>query len=79
MFYQILKPTLNVKILRLENICCEKTIIYDSKSWTFYSYAFFVLKIILFYLLFYENTDYFRISTRRKKFCATPGTPWQVV
>ena len=50
MFYQFLKLTLNVKILRLENIFCEKTIIYDSKSWTFYSYAFFVLKIILFYL-----------------------------
>ena len=50
MFYQFLKLTLNVNILRLENIFCEKTIIYDSKSRTFYSYAFFVLKIILFYL-----------------------------
>ena len=49
MFYQFLKLTLNVNILRLENIFCEKTIIYDSKSWTFYFYAFFVLKIILFY------------------------------
>ena len=50
MFYQFLKVTLNVKILSLENIFYKKTIIYDSKSWTFYSYAFFVLKIIFFYL-----------------------------
>ena len=50
MFYQFLKLTLNVKISRFENIFCEKTIIYDSKPWTFYSYAFFVFKIMLFYL-----------------------------
>ena len=50
MFYQFFKLKLNVKILRLEDIFCEKIIIYDSKSWTFYPYAFFVLKMILFYL-----------------------------
>ena len=55
-WYSILKClvigtfTLNVKILRLENIFCEKTIIYDTESWNFYSYIFFVWKIILFYL-----------------------------
>ena len=48
MFYQFSKLTLNVKILSLEYIFCEKTIIYYSKSWNFYSYAFF-LKIILFH------------------------------
>ena len=26
------------------------------------------------YLLFYENSDYYRISTRREKFRTTPGT-----
>ena len=39
--YQFLQLTLNVNILRLENIFCEKIIIYGSKSWTFSSYAFF--------------------------------------
>ena len=50
MFYQFLKLILNVKILRSKNIFCVKTIIYDSKSWIFYFYAFFVLKIFFFYL-----------------------------
>ena len=64
MFYQFLKLTLNVKILWLKKISVKKQL-FTTLNFTFKYDE---------YLLYYENTDYFRISMRRKKFRATPGT-----
>ena len=77
MYYEFLKLTLIVKILKLENILCEKQLFTTLNReplipmpFLFWKLSYFTFKYDK-YLLFHEKkTDYFRISTRREKFCA---------